>query len=863
MGAVVSGGGESLLIRTVVMWPWLWAALSSVMTLRLARSILSARGMIRSAASHTESSLLTAVANAARRFNLATPPLVVTSPRIQCPMVWCWRRPALILPKADVEQSARLDWEAVAVHELAHLARRDHWSAMASELLICLLPWNPVAWWTSRRLRHLADRACDDRVLCEGVGDVEYAETLLSLTPQSSPTIALSVIPSETGLTKRIADILTERIRIPYAGRLWIAAASLSALLLAAGISLAQPGRTEEQAASERVVRFPRTKSIGNLYVVDADKKRKIEDFHWHIDGIEWRYFGQAVGDVSIPPGKRLCLVLNKNAARNLSVLSDLNPDDLYKLEFPELYTTLTGPGIYNQVGDSSMRHLARLTGLRELEMESTRVTSKSMRFIGKMKSLERLWTSSRTTDAALAHIAELPSLKALYLTADYCTNAGLRHLEKLTSLEEMQFFMSPKRNHQARVDDDGLIHLTKLDSLTHLWLRGNFTGDGLVYLKEMDSLKLLMVAPWIATDAGLDHIGDIPGLEVLSLSHSKNITDRGLAHLTRLKTLKKLNLGSTPITDNGLVHLKEIKSLEQVDLPASTDTDRGLALLSELPGIRRLEVGMQTHSRITDKGLEHAAKHAELESLEISGQGITIEGMDHIAGMTTLKNLHLFSVGPYRHRQMTDEWLSKLTALRSLERLELPRNGTFTLSAISRLNNLRSLKTLRVYGIIQDGSVLDLSELTELTTLTLKMAEGHTLRDEDLASFSNLKRLESLRVGEPWSTSAIGDAGIAHLADMQSLERLFVGGRNITDEGLTHLRKLRVDYLRVAGDINDAGLRHLEANKHFQSIYIRTTGAISPSARERLRRKLDNSRLKVEPYPAKKTSRRKRAPTT
>ena len=268
------------------------------------------------------------------------------------------------------------------------------------------------------------------------------------------------------------------------------------------------------------------------------------------------------------------------------------------------------------------------------------------------------------------------------------------------------------------------------------------------------------------------------------------------------------------------------------------------------MPNLKSLGVGTTTASPISDEGLRHLAKHAGLESLKISGLGITGAGIDHIAKLTNLNELALYWAGPYKQGNLTDESLTKLAALKSLEHLVLPNNGTFTLSAVSQLNNLPSLKWLEVSGIVQDGSGLDLSKLTSLTYLDLKMAKGDTLRDEDLSTISKLKRLEHLRL-YPWSSSTISDAGLAHLADLPSLEMLDVGGLNITDDGMRHLGKLKTIYrLRVAGDINDAGLRHLEANKHLRSISVRTTGAISPSAHERIRKKPNKSRLKVEQYP-------------
>ena len=79
-----------------------------------------------------------------------------------------------------------------------------------------------------------------------------------------------------------------------------------------------------------RAVHFPKYRSLGALYVQDADAERRIETFHHWIDGTTWESFGEARGDVPVPPRKRLWLTVGKDAWKDLSPLSRLRPEDLY-----------------------------------------------------------------------------------------------------------------------------------------------------------------------------------------------------------------------------------------------------------------------------------------------------------------------------------------------------------------------------------------------------------------------------------------------------------------------------------------------------------------------------------------------------
>src|SRR5262249_13563497 len=144
----------------------------------------------------------------------------------------------------------------VLCHELAHWKRRDHWSSLIAELIIALLPVQPLAWWARRRLAHLCERACDDWVLASGQSPVHYAESLLGLLPQKRPALTLAAVRSRKGLRRRLRHILDRGASSPVIGRRWAMTATLATALLAVGIALAQerPVAAEEPAKLQAVV---------------------------------------------------------------------------------------------------------------------------------------------------------------------------------------------------------------------------------------------------------------------------------------------------------------------------------------------------------------------------------------------------------------------------------------------------------------------------------------------------------------------------------------------------------------------------------------------------------------------------------
>ena len=118
--------------------------------------------------------------------------------------------------------------------------RLDHIASLAGELLVCVLPWNPLAWWSRSRLGQFAELACDDWVLASGSVGTDYAASLLELLPQRATALALAAVSSRGGLVDRVRHILEERRSNPRIGRGWAVLTGVVMILAVSAIALAQ-----------------------------------------------------------------------------------------------------------------------------------------------------------------------------------------------------------------------------------------------------------------------------------------------------------------------------------------------------------------------------------------------------------------------------------------------------------------------------------------------------------------------------------------------------------------------------------------------------------------------------------------------
>ena len=141
-------------------------------------------------------------------------PRVIVGPTGVMPMVWTFGESRLLMP-ADTEQWTTTRLNAVLMHELVHLKRRDPTWFLVGLLARAVNWFNPLVWYAVHRLRIECERACDDHVLRMGVDAADYATHLLALSTSVSDlsgtgSIALAMA-TKPNVENRIVSILNEK----------------------------------------------------------------------------------------------------------------------------------------------------------------------------------------------------------------------------------------------------------------------------------------------------------------------------------------------------------------------------------------------------------------------------------------------------------------------------------------------------------------------------------------------------------------------------------------------------------------------------------------------------------------------------
>jgi beta-lactamase regulating signal transducer with metallopeptidase domain len=204
-------------------------------------------------ATEAPSDLTTRAAELAGGVGLRRAPPVLLLPARIPPMLWPGRRGPLLLMPADLlPELSDEERDALLVHELAHVRRRDHWVRWLELAVTVVFWWYPVAWWVRRALRRAEERCCDEWVLRVMPGSARaYAQGLLKSLdfvagePDPLPAGASGAGPVRD-LEARLKEILVMEPKPQLPGHTRVVLAAAAALALVAFPTRAQSPETSE-----------------------------------------------------------------------------------------------------------------------------------------------------------------------------------------------------------------------------------------------------------------------------------------------------------------------------------------------------------------------------------------------------------------------------------------------------------------------------------------------------------------------------------------------------------------------------------------------------------------------------------------
>jgi bla regulator protein blaR1 len=165
-------------------------------------------------------------------------------------------RPVMLLPAGISERLTDVQLDAILMHELCHVRRRDNLAALIHMLVEAIFWFHPLVWWIGARLVDERERACDEEVLRLGSKPQDYAEGILKVCEfyLESPLVCLAGVTG-SNLKKRIEEIMRSRVprKLDFGRKLLLAAAGVAVVTIPLAIGFANPLPRRAQAPSTTV----------------------------------------------------------------------------------------------------------------------------------------------------------------------------------------------------------------------------------------------------------------------------------------------------------------------------------------------------------------------------------------------------------------------------------------------------------------------------------------------------------------------------------------------------------------------------------------------------------------------------------
>jgi Leucine-rich repeat (LRR) protein len=359
-------------------------------------------------------------------------------------------------------------------------------------------------------------------------------------------------------------------------------------------------------------------------------------------------------------------------------------------------------------------------------------------------------FSNSQVSDADLDSLREMPSLETLALDGTQITDAGLRRLQQQLHPKLTRLWIAG-----TRVTDAGLESIGKMTAMSDLALGNQITDAGLHKLLPLKHLEAL----WLGdndhiTDVGMQCVGRFSGLSAFDVG-SRKVSDAGLAQLKDLKQIYDLRLRCPGMTDAGVACLHGLRQLASLQLESDQLTDAGMATLRDFPRLAALEL---RGNRITGVGLPHFLSFPDLRHLAIRGERIGDEAIKHLK-----RNHELYSLTLYGN-DITD---AGLAAIKGQTISELRIGGArLTDAGLEQIRHIDMLRRLDLFDFSVRGTGLRcLKDMVKDRTGLNTGIQDLYLRDAS-------------------------DEALKQVAELPTLQRLFLADPKCTDAGYASLNK-------------------------------------------------------------------------
>lgn len=133
------------------------------------------------------------------------------------PMVVGLTTPKVIMPQSILNELQQDQLIAIALHERAHIQRKDNWFSLFQELIMILFWWSPVLRYLNKQIHVEREVACDLRAVTHMQNSKQYAQSLVDcaklMINEQRDVMAMSLFSKNKELNYRVGAVLQSKAK--------------------------------------------------------------------------------------------------------------------------------------------------------------------------------------------------------------------------------------------------------------------------------------------------------------------------------------------------------------------------------------------------------------------------------------------------------------------------------------------------------------------------------------------------------------------------------------------------------------------------------------------------------------------------
>jgi len=261
--------------RNAVLLVAIWALLFLAQLTRMAFGLRYVQGLRRQGTKAISGEWVEWIEKASLRLGITQTVLLLQSERVKVPVALGFLKPVILVPIGLMTQLNTQQVEAILLHELAHICRKDYLVNLVQSFADAVLFFNPAVRWISARIREERETCCDNIVVQHTANKKGYVEALVSFSQLPlSPSYVMAIGSNKSHLLNRVKTIITrENSRLTVREQATLVTGMLVMMVFGAFAFKPKEKQIKKQAAIEKKISTP-TKHTASAVLTEALRKK-------------------------------------------------------------------------------------------------------------------------------------------------------------------------------------------------------------------------------------------------------------------------------------------------------------------------------------------------------------------------------------------------------------------------------------------------------------------------------------------------------------------------------------------------------------------------------------------------------------